>query len=178
MVEFRVVGSNDDGPSGSGPWQLDSPHQRYFRKEGNKSETESFTGRFSSFHLRRIEEIIHTRIEPDFKTKTDIVQDAISMWLEDWDQRHPDGVGGEYTSSSQLDIIQAQSDRRANYLDKAKKTLDTVASDKDIAGLKAVVVSFVKYLEESHAAPAAYQLELEALIAKARRMLGEFEKSE
>lgn len=175
MAELFIL--NSEKPSGPSAWQLEAAHQRYFKREGNKSETESFTGRISSFHLRRIEEIIHTRIEPDFKTKTDVVQDAISMWLEDWDLRHPDGVGGEYTSSSQLDIIQAASDRRANYMAKAEKTLDTVSHDKDIAGLKAVVVSFVKYREESQSAPVAYQADLDGLIAKARRLLGEFEKN-
>src|SRR5271154_4617611 len=91
-IEGRPV---PDSPTSDmpGEWSLDDfqklsgERQRFVSQSKAASEVVSF--RADSFHVRRVDEILAARIDPELKTRSDIMQDALHLWLTTWDETYP-----------------------------------------------------------------------------------------
>ena len=83
-------------------------------------ETERIQCRADAFHVRRMDERLAARLDPEFKTRSDIMQDAIAMWLEDWDRRYPDGSGGQLRYQSELANMERRRQHRRGFLGNAE----------------------------------------------------------
>ena len=159
------------------PWNLDdteSIRQRYTKHDVKRGQTELIQCRADSFQVRRIDEILACRIEPVFKTRSDVLQDAICMWLEDWDRRYPDGVTGELAYQARMHDMARRRAYREEFMESATNQLDGLRHDGDARGLSEflhIVLRARGELQDS--APPSYMQRLDRIIETARRLLEE-----
>lgn len=158
------------------PWALDDTgaRQRYTKSEVKRGETERIQCRADAFQIRRIDEIVASRIDPSFKTRSDVLQDAIAMWLEDWDLRYPDGVGGELSYQARLKTMERKRVYRQEFLTSAVEQIDSLKIDADVEGLSSYLhIMLLAQGDFRSSAPESYLKQLDALIAEARRLIQE-----
>ncbi len=157
------------------PWALDDPEsnrQRYTKSDVKRGATELIQCRADAFHVRRVDEIIASRVDPAFKTRSDVVQDALAMWLEDWDRRYPDGAGGELAYQSLMRAIELKRTHREEFLESAKNQLDGLRQDGDVDGLSDYLHIMARAQGDlKDTAPATYMRRLNELIMEARHLL-------
>lgn len=159
------------------PWFLEDTELRPRYNRGNlpKGQVEHIQCRTNALHVRRIDEIVASRVEPVFKTRSDVLQDAISMWLDDWDQRYPDGIGmgGELAYRSMLDKAERMDEEREGFVQSAQTRLERLQNNKDTEGiegfLRMMLAAQVKLQKEK--APAVYLDRIEEMIVRSRRLL-------
>jgi len=146
--------------------------QRYTKSNVRRGETEVIQCRADAFHVRRIDEIVASRIDPAFKTRSDVMQDAIAMWLEDWDRRYPDGAGGELAFQARLKALERKREFRVGFIQAATEQLEGLVSDSDILGIR----EFLQMMLQAQGnfkddAPQPYMRQIEELIQRSRRLL-------
>lgn len=153
-------------------WRLEKPHETYTKSDVKRGQTEHINFRADAFHIRRIDEILGGRYDPAFKTRSDVLSDAIVMWLEDWDLKHPDGSAGELRGRFQLDRQKQARDSRNDYLEQIKVELEDLRKDGDIDGLRALASNIIQQREDfKGSAPPRYIAELDQVLAETRRLL-------
>jgi hypothetical protein len=154
------------------PWRMEKPHETYTKSDVKRGATDHVQFRADSFHIRRIDEILGQRLDSAFKTRSDVFQDAIVMWLEDWDLKHPDGAAGELHYKFAMEQQKRQRVSRREYLETVKEELDDLRKDADVEGLRALARNIISASEElKHTAPPKYIAELDQILADTRRML-------
>lgn len=157
--------------SNASAWGLENSHDRYTKSEVKRGESEHINCRLSSFHVRRVDEIIAARYEPSFKTRTDVLQDAIVMWLEDWDQRYPDGSRGEMSALSEMELKVRRRESRDSFMAFAKKEFEALIDDTDLHGIRAFLITLIKFRTESPPdTPQKFKNEVDGMIERARRL--------
>lgn len=161
--------------SGFAPWMLDDEtlkRQPYVKDQVKRGNTELIQCRADAFHVRRIDEIIAARIDSTFKTRSDVVQDAIAMWLEDWDRRYPDGATGELSYQARIEAMKRKRRYRADFLTIAEEELHGLQQDGDIQGLgnflQTILLAQGDFKDD---APATYLQKIDDMILRARRLL-------
>lgn len=164
--------SNDNGWN---PWQLDDPdagRQRYTKSAVARGQTELIQCRADAFHVRRVDEIVASRIDPTLKTRSDVVQDALALWLEDWDKRYPDGSGGELGYHARLLRMERKREYREQFMQAAEKQLEGLQSEGDVRGLS----EFLGIMLQSQGdfkddAPPSFLQKLDLIIDRAHRLV-------
>lgn len=152
-------------------WGLENTHDRYTKSDVRRGESEHVSSRISSFHMRRIDEIIAARYEPQFKTRTDVIQDAIVMWLEDWDQRYPDGAHGELSAFSEMELQTRRRESRDSFMQFAEKEFEALIDDTDLAGIKRFLITLIKFRTDSPPdTPQKFRNQIDSMIERARRL--------
>lgn len=156
----------------SDPWRLERTHEVNPRPKLAKDEQEYCNFRANKFHIRRIDEIVGQRLDPAFKTRTDVLYDAVVLWLETWDLNNPDGATGELHYRFQLEQQKRQRESRTAYRDSLMEELDALRKDADIEGIKALATNIIHAREElRHTAPPRFIAELDQILADTRRLL-------
>lgn len=156
----------------SDPWRLEKMHEVHPRPKLLKDEQEYCNFRANKFHVRRIDEIVGQRLDPAFKTRTDVLYDAVVLWLETWDLNHPDGSTGELHYRFQLEQQRRQRESRNAYLESLVEELDALRKDADLEGIKSLSSNIINAREElKHTAPPKYIAQLDQLLADTRRLL-------
>ncbi len=155
-------------------WNLETdPTKRtpYKRVQERKGDSTPVACRCDSFIVRRMDEILGSANSPDYKTRSDIVQDAIALWLEEWDKEHPEMV----TALSYQFKVEQMGRRRAArtaFLEVAKTELDGLRDDGDISGLhqfiQALDTALVDFRED---APASFLRKIDEIRTSARRLI-------
>lgn len=154
------------------PWNLERTHEVYTRTKLPKDEQEYCNFRAKKSHIRRIDEIVGQRLDPAFKTRTDVLFDAVVLWLETWDLNHPDGATGELRFEFQLEQQQRQRGSRTSYMEKVTQELDELRKDADIDGLRSLASNIIMATQEmKHSAPPKYIAQLDQILADTRRLL-------
>lgn len=157
--------------SNASDWGLDVPHDRYTKSEVKRGDTEHINCRINSFHVRRIDELLAARFEPNFKTRTDVIQDAIVMWLEDWDLRYPDGAHGQLSAESKMQLRKRRREHREAFMAFADKEFEALIFDKDKSGIADFLITLIQARAEFPPdTPQSFQDKLNAMIEKARRL--------
>jgi hypothetical protein len=163
-----------DYPLTLNPWALDdlTPRQRYTKTEVKRGETERIQCRADAFNVRRIDEIVASRIEPTLKTRSDVLNDALSLWLDDWDSKYPDGVGGELAYQARLKTMERKRIYRNDFLEDAKAQIENLQSDGDLEGLTTYLhLMQLAQGDFQSSAPESYVRQLKSLIDQARRLI-------
>lgn len=162
---------------GFNPWLLDDadiPRQRYTKSDVKRGQTELLQCRADAFHVRRIDEIVASRLEANFKTRSDVVQDAVAMWLEDWDRRYPDGASGELSYQGRLEKLQRRQQHRDSFMETASEYMDSLRTTGDIYGLKEFLQVLLMAQGDFRAdAPVSYMNKLEYMVETAERLLND-----
>lgn len=159
------------------PWALDDPEsnrQRYTKSNVQRGSTEVIQCRADAFHVRRIDEIVASRIDPSFKTRSDVMQDALAMWLEDWDRRYPDGAAGELSYQALMKAMERKSAYRTEFMETASGQLDRLRQEGDSGGLSEYLHIMARARGDfKDSAPPSYMTKIDRLISDARRLLEE-----
>lgn len=147
-------------------WLLDAPvnRERYIRPRTDGTEPISF--RITAAHLRTLDEIIHSGIDPRLKTKSDCLQDAVFMFIEDWMQHYSDGVAGRTLRLYHMERLQMQRESRDAFLDAFDRERMEAMKCSDADGLTMLYKNLLAEREESAGyAPEAYIKELDDRIS-------------
>lgn len=157
------------------PWMLDDSdqsRQRYTKSDVKRGQTEVIQCRADSFQVRRVDEIVASRIDPVLKTRSDVLQDALAMWLEDWDRRYPDGAGGELSYQARLEAQRRKRRYRTDFLATAEDELKGLREEGDITGLSGFLQTLLMAQGDfKDDAPASYLHKIDNMISEARRLL-------
>lgn len=154
------------------PWRLEKQHETYTKSDVKRGNTEHIQFRADAFHVRRVDEIIASRIDPSFKTRSDVLSDSLVLWLENWDLAHPDGEQGQLHYKFQMDKQKRQRESRAEYMDTVKEELADCRKDADYEGIREITRSLISAVASMEGqAPPKYIAELDQLLMEARRLL-------
>jgi hypothetical protein len=161
-------------------WGLDpndNPNSRERHSATNgkaKAATEVASFRCSLSHLRALDEIIQSGIDPRLKTKSDCLQDAVSLFLEDWTNHYADGVSGRTLRRLRLERVQAVLDSRQTFLDLLDKGIDTAREQKDLLELRNLLHDARAEATDSEGyAPQTYIDEVNRRVTRLSEMLEE-----
>jgi hypothetical protein len=124
------------------------------------------------FWARRADEIVASRVEPSIKTTSDLLQDALVMFIEDWDKRYPDGMGGELAYQTRLLLAELKDEAREAFIEQSESRLDRLQANGDLRGLN----EFLQIMHQAEGdfkddAPRSYLVKIEDMIEKAHRLL-------
>jgi hypothetical protein len=175
-TEVNVIGDNgNNGIGGFSPWQLDetdAARHRYTKSDVKRGNTEVIQCRADAFHVRRVDEIVASRIDPNLKTRSDVMQDALAMWLEDWDTRYPDGATGELSYQARIEGMRRKRRFRTDFLETAEEELRSLATDGDTLGLSTLLQTLLLAQGDfKDDAPQSYLDKLEKHISETKRLL-------
>jgi hypothetical protein len=120
---------------------------------------------------RRIDEILAGRFDITLKTKTDILIDATSLWLDEWDKRNPDGANGVLRAQYALYKRNIERTIRNDFLEDAKEQLHELRHDGDVRRLQGLQLDLEMVIADSHNEPESYIKELQRLLEETTRLL-------
>lgn len=155
-------------------WNLETDNKKrtpYKRVSEKKGDSIPVACRCDSLMVRRMDEVIGLQ-DPSYKTRSDIVQDAIAMWLEDWDIRHPDVITA-LTYQFKVEQMGRRRSARSTFLEMAKKELDGLRDDSDIMGLHQFVQTLdTALMDLREDAPASFLRKVDDIRTSAKRLIG------
>lgn len=161
--------------SGFSPWMLEdteAKRDRYTKSDVRRGNTEVIQCRADAFHVRRVDEIVASRIDPALKTRSDVMQDALAMWLEDWDRRFPDGAGGELSYQARIEAMKRKRRYRLDFLETAEEELTGLQNDGDVQGLSTFLQTLLLAQGDfKDDAPDTYLRKIDDMIQRAQRLL-------
>lgn len=160
-------------------WQLDiskasdSKRERWVRKNVERGKSEHFNIRISSFHIHRLSTIVEKNLDPQLETKADIFEDAIALWLEVWDEDHPDGAEGTLSNQSQLQRLSNALAIRESFMETAEQLLDKLKSVGATESIKSYIPVMCNQREQwrNDGTPDSILESLDKIIEKARRLI-------
>jgi hypothetical protein len=120
---------------------FDQPRpRRYTTKGQNRSETDVISCRAPSLLLRQIDEIIASKVEPDLKTKSDVLNDAIKSWLERFYNDHP-GELQALKDRFDFSLMKWTYENREADLDEMREWLEVAKKDRNLPLLHVVLLN-------------------------------------
>ena len=156
------------------PFQLGGIHDRqpYTKASVKRGETTHIQCKADAFLVRRVDEIVASRIDDAFKTRSDVLQDAIAMWVDDWDEHHPDGASGQLSYQSELSRLERASENRTAFLTRADTQLNRLSGEGDRNGLQTYLEVMARargdFLDD---APKSFINKMDQYIDQAKRLL-------
>jgi len=167
--------SDDEISNAMEAWNLEPDGTKrtpYKRVKERKGESIPVACRADALVVRRLDEILASaKGWPDYKTRSDIIQDAIVLWLERWEDEHPDTA----TALSHQLHVEKMGRRRAarnEFYELAKHELDGLREEGDITGLYQFIEAIDLSLKDFRTdAPAVYLRKIDELRTNAKRMI-------
>ena len=121
-------------------WQFDTSETRERFTQAPRGQTENVGFRAFLGHLRIVDEAIQSRRDPRIKTRSDVLQDALMMWIEDWAKNYAEqGVHGTFLRELNLNKAKAKRERRKYMLDLIDADIEEAKQDKDVYGLQSTL---------------------------------------
>lgn len=115
-------------------------------RKGEAGEPVSF--RPNAFHTRRIDEILAARIDPELRTRSDILHDALHLWLQTWDEQYPDGANGMMRTQFQMDELEREASVQKNFALRSQMILDDLRETGDVRKLTRYITMVSDGIEE------------------------------
>ena len=146
-------------------WQAENPESRERFTKPPKGQTEQLNFRIYTFHARMLDEIIHSTLDPSLKTKSDCLQDAVALWIEDWEKKHSDGLSGRTLRRFHMERMLQVAQERDNFMEEVKQIVDLSKKTGDRNTLFAMVDQVEAEVEsESGHAPKTYLDDLRKIV--------------
>lgn len=134
---------------------FDRAKSRYYTRASAQSrETDPITFRASSSEIRKIDEIVASRIEPELKTRSDVINDALHRWLENFFAEHSDDMPG-LADRFRLEHIKHLYDSRQQDIDLLKETLDQAVRENNQGVLQPILYNAMRLKNELEKDPFA-----------------------
>ena len=163
IIDIHDWLSNDDG----------TPRQRYTKSDVKRGQTELVQCRADAFLVRRVDEIVASRLDPIIKTRSDVLQDAIALWLEDWDERYPD-QGGALAYQSRLERMSRRREYRESFIDTVEEQLELTKRLGDISDLRELSqILSLAYTDFKTDAPPTSMKRMDDLMQTCQRLITE-----
>jgi hypothetical protein len=163
-VDDRVPEIPDSIPEA---WGFDNPKSRERYSRPKVEPTEPLTFRATARNLRILDEIIQSGVDPRLKTKSDCMQDGLSLFIEDWMTNYQDGVSGRTLRMFQMERMAIQSRSRQDYLAEHDSSETRLRNDGDKTGLQTLFMNLQAERQEAVGfTPQSYIDELDKRIAK------------
>lgn len=157
------------------PWNLESDGRTrtpYKRVKERSGESIPVATRCDSLMVRRMDEILASGVgSPTYRTRSDIIQDAIAFWLEEWDRNHPDMIT-PLAYQFKVELMGRRRSARKDFLEVAKAELDGLRDDGDITGLQELIKELDKALSDFRQdAPASFLNKMDEIRTSAKRLI-------
>lgn len=167
--------SDDELSKAMEVWNLESesrsrtPYKRVSEKKGDSIPV---AARCDSLMVRRMDEILASGMgSPDYKTRSDIIQDAIAFWLEEWDRSHPEMMTA-LSYQFRVEQMGRRRSARSGFLEMATKELEGLRDDSDITGLHQFIQTLDSALVDFREdAPASFLRKIDDIRTNARRLI-------
>lgn len=127
---------------------FDKPKNRYYTRASHQSkETDLISFRAGTTEVRKMDEIAASRVEPELKTRSDIINDAIHTWLNHFLEEHSEDLPSLH-DRFQLEHIQHLYDSRQADLDLILKTTDQAIREDNSGVLRPILYNAMRLLNE------------------------------
>jgi hypothetical protein len=171
----------DKPPATPEAWTLDdimegSPKRRVpiTSTQFKRGDTEMVSFRAPLEHVVKMQIIIEQRRVAGIQTRSDIMNDAVFMWLERF---YEDNPTFDPAAAQDMKMIRLRVERehRATFLNSAQTLLEGLVEDQDTVGIDQYLVAMVesKYDYVNRNAPKSFVVKLDSLIDRARRLIDE-----
>lgn len=146
--------------------------ERYTKALHKKIETVPMGARLPAYMMERIAEIVGQRYIPECKTVTDVIWDAVALWLEDYDAYGPDGHNGSARILWEMERYALERDQRERAVASIRDALDDCAHDGHSEGIERILVHALKLQQQlvDGDATTKQRQELDQQIKRAKRM--------
>lgn len=153
-------------------WQIGNPDDRERFTQAPRGQTEQLNFRVFTSHSRVLDEIIHSGIDPRLKTKSDCLQDAVALFIEDWNEKYPDGLSGRTLRKLMLEKIRMERESREEFLSTIEAEIESAKKQKDREGF-VKILSYLKVERDDYRqyAPPSYIDQLTLLIKDLEELL-------
>lgn len=141
-----------------------------------KGQTESITFRAYTHHLRVLDEIIQSGVDPRLKTKSDCLQDALALLIENWVDYFQDGLSGTTLRRQRMEITRRRRAAREQFLAEWDDELDVAKSKQDQKELENLLMDICyERGDREKDSPDSHVYELDRRISALKTMLGRVE---
>lgn len=148
------------------------PHVPITSKRLKKGETQVVSFRVSLEDYTKIQKIVQQRRIPGIETHSDLLSDALFMFLEKFYEEQPNLDPG---ALQELRMVRLNAERhqRVEFLGMANKVLTDLIEDRHIKGLDQFHVSMIesRFSYQNQDAPDDFLREIDRIIEKTRRLL-------
>jgi hypothetical protein len=119
-----------------------------------------------------LDEIIQSGVDPRLKTKSDCLQDALAMFVEDWAKNYADGLTGRTLRMFNLQQMQRQHDSRLKFVTDVEERLDEASQTGDRVALMNLIEQIHEEIEEmAKYSPKSYIEDLNKIASKIQEKL-------
>lgn len=123
-------------------------------------------------YLRALDEIIQSGMDPRLKTKSDCLQDALALFVEDWNKNYQDGIQGRTLRMLELERMKRLRESRTSLIEQAQEELQQAVRNSDIETLHRIEGHITAEREDSlGVSPPTYIKELDELLGRLSDML-------
>ena len=161
-------------PTFEDEWTFDNPNSRERLTSAPRGQSEPFTTRIYQSNLRILDEIIHSGIDPRLKTKSDCVQDAVALFIEDWVKNYSDGLSGRTLQMLKLERIRMQREAREEFIRRVDEEIESAKYSQDRESLGTILYSLSQERGDSEGwSPNTYIAQLDVRIEDLRHILSD-----
>jgi hypothetical protein len=155
-------------------WGLEDAIDRERFTNAPRGQTEPITFRIYTHNARILDEIIHSGIDPRLKTKSDCLQDATSMFIDDWLTNYQDGISGRTLRMYKYERDKLQREARQSFLTETDEAIKQCSNEGDVRGLQRIRSNVDSELSDvNDNTPESYVKNLTARLDDLRRWLAE-----
>lgn len=166
-------------PEPESPWTLDDVFRqrkgekrlRYTGKDVKRGETEMVSFRCDYRIVHRLQVIVEQKLDPEIETKSDILHDALHLWLTRWDEDHPDGAGGRLAYQFRMRDLERKMANQDTFLESVSRILEQLKEHRDVAGIKELLVYIGEARFDFTDAPPLFLEKLGEVQEEARRLV-------
>ncbi len=161
-------------------WKLDEPstngrvrmNGEITKKASGNAPTRHTQFRMPEIQARRLDELLAGRYDPTITTKTDILIDAVGLWIDEWDkQGKPDGANGNLRTQWALYKMKLERVIRDDFLKEAKSQLEELKHEGDVRRLHTLREYVTIAIADSQLEPPSYLRELDSVLEQTTRLI-------
>ena len=155
-------------------YQAENPENRERFVKPPRGQTEQLNFRIYTFHARVLDEIIHSGLDPNLKTKSDCLQDAVDLFIKDWNKNYADGLSGRTLRRRNMEEMLRIAQERDRFTEEAKEIVELSKKTGDRHTLFGMIDQLEAEIEsETGHAPKMYLDELRDIVKDINRYLEE-----
>jgi hypothetical protein len=128
---------------------FDKNRKRRFTRatSGSKSEFDMVSFRAPAEVLRKIDEILAARVDPDLRTRSDVMNDALHSWLSTFVTENPDLVPA-VTDRFQLDRIEWLFQARERDIQTMAESIRRAAKERNLGLFSIIMYNLMRFKNE------------------------------
>lgn len=146
---------------------------RFTSRDIKRGETEMVSFRCDLQILHRMQVIVESGEDPELQTKTDILLDAVHLWLTRWDEDHDDPRQRKLAYQFRMRELRRRLDHQKSFLESTESLLDALKNTGDVDGLKELLFIMAEAKFEFTDSPPDFLKKLQYMTDETRRLVKE-----